>query len=257
MDGVVAQAILQGLRTVVGVVVAWDGQTTGGIGLVVGRDDIAARRVFFLRVVAEAVKAGLVGFVRIAVQNEVRLHPHWANWQAGRGPPADVAAGAGPNHVQPGGVNLAGGLTRLGQGISAVELVKGLQHRVFGFQKRPPHCDRHAVGGVLQVVLERAADDRAVQRALQRQLNGFATLDLDCFLAADQICPLALIPDLVGVLWIDFLCDQIEVVILEHCQRPAKLRVVAEHGGGQQCLKVTVELKAGRAQVGLKPDRGN
>ncbi|MCY1440669.1 hypothetical protein D9M71_569530 [compost metagenome] len=101
--------------------------------LVVGRDDIAAGRVFLLWVDAEGVETELVGLCAGAVEDERRVDPVGADWQLCRRPPADVATGIGPDKVEPGRVNLGGGLAHLAQGIGAVELVEAVEDRVFGF----------------------------------------------------------------------------------------------------------------------------
>ena len=249
---IISQAFIQTLTPVGQVVVTGHGYPAVGLGLVVGRDDVAAPRIFLLGVVAVAVKAPLVRFARAAVQDKAGVHVLGPNGQLGRRPPANVTRCAAPHDIEPRRMDFAGSSAGLEQGVGPVKFVKGVQDRVFGFQERPPHG--HRCGA--QAVLERVSDDRSVWGAPQRERDRLFALDHDFLGAALQLDPLPLVPDLVGVGGVDLLGDQVQVVVLEHGQGPAKLRVVPQQGGGVECLVVAVQLKAWCRQVGLVPDRG-
>ncbi|MCY1397648.1 hypothetical protein D9M71_126580 [compost metagenome] len=244
------ELLVQALAAVRQVVVAGDGHARGRLRLVVGGNDVAARRVLFLRVGAEGQVAGLVRLAGAAVEDEVGVHPIGALRQPGGGPPADVAVGVGPDHVQPRRMDLLGGGAGLAQAVGAVELVEGVEYGVLGFEEGPPHGDRRLAGGGAEGIV----DDRAVGRAAQGQPYRLAVLDLDGLLTAFQVYPAALIPDLVGVVRVALLGNQVEVVVLEHGQAPGELLIVPQRGDRIECLVVAVEVEAGIAQLRLVPD---
>src|SRR5690606_23886253 len=139
------------------VVVAGDGHAGGRVGLVVGGDDVAARRVFFLRVGLEWQVARLVRLAAGAVEDEAGVHLGRALRQLAGGPPADVAAGVGVDHVEAGRVDQGGGGAGLVQAVGAIEPVEGLEDRVLGLEEGPPHGDRR-----LPRVGQGVVDDGAV-----------------------------------------------------------------------------------------------
>ena len=210
--------------------------------LVVGRNDIAARGVFLLRVDAEGVETELVGLRIGAVEDERRVDAVGADWQLCRCPPTDIATGIGPDKVEPGRVNLGGGLAHLAQGVGAVELVEAVEDRVFSFQKCPPHGDWRGAGGITQHVV----DDRAVGRAAQADGDRLLAFDGNLLFGRFQCVPLAIDHHLIGVGGVGLFGDQVNVIVLEHGQAPAKVTVVAEQGERVECLEIAVEVEAGR-----------
>ena len=121
------------------VVIAGHRHAAGRFGLVVGGHDVAARRILFLRVVVEGIKAQFFGLALGCVQHKRGIHALGTNGQLAGRPPANIARCIGPDHIEPGRVNFAGGSAGLFAGGRAVEFVKGFQNGVFGLQKRPPH----------------------------------------------------------------------------------------------------------------------
>ena len=92
-------------------------------------------------------------------------------------------------------------------------------------------------------------------RAAQGEGHRRLALDLDLLLAAAHVHPLVVIPNLVGVVWVDLLGDQVEVVVLEHGQAPAEVQVVPQERHRYQRVVVAVQLEAWRRQLRLVPDR--
>ena len=219
--------------------------------MVVGRDYIAACRVLFLGVGAEGVEAVLLRLATGAVEDKVRVDPRRAPRQLGRGPPADIAGGVGPDDIQPGRLDLLDGGAGLVQAGGAVELVEAVEDWVGGLQEGPPQGDWRAADAVAEGVV----DDRPVGRAAQGQAHRLGILDLDQFFAALQLDPLAAIPDLLGVIRVGFLGDQVQIVVLEHGQAPGEVAVMPERGHRIQRLVVAVQLEAGIAQLRLVPHR--
>ncbi len=154
----VGQLGIQPLAAVRQVVVAGNRPAIGRDRLEVGGDDVAARRVFLLWVVGERIEAGLVRLALAAVEDEARVHPLRPLWQGRRGPPADIAGGVGPDQVESRRMDLRGRRAGLGQGIGAIQLVEGVEHRVLGLEESPPHGDR----GLAGAGAERVVDDRTV-----------------------------------------------------------------------------------------------
>ena len=247
----VGQLGIQPLAAVRQVVVAGNRPAIGRDRLEVGGDDVAARRVFLLWVVGERIEAGLVRLALAAVEDEARVHSLRPLRQGRRGPPADIAGGIGPDQVESWRMDLRGRRAGLGQGIGAIQLVEGVEHRVLGLEESPPHGDRGLAGAGAEGVV----DDRTVGRAAQGELHRRSALDRDFLLLALQVDPFALVPDLVGVVRVDLLGDQVEVVVLEHRQAPAERAVVAQRGEGVERLVVAIEFETGRAQLGLVPYR--
>ena len=92
-------------------------------------------------------------------------------------------------------------------------------------------------------------------RATQGQVDRLATLNLNLLGAALQLDPLALVPDLSGVIRVELLGDQVEVVVLEHGDAPAKIPVVAQRGDRVERLVVAIQLEAWVGQLRLVPHR--
>ncbi|MCY1396137.1 hypothetical protein D9M71_110980 [compost metagenome] len=245
---VVVQSLIQPLAAIGQVVVTGNRLAAG---LEIRRDDVAARRVFLLWIVAERQEARLLRLTAGAVENERWVHSSRPLRQLRGGPPADIAIGAGPDDVQARSMDLRRGGAGLVQAVGAVELVESVQQRVFAFEEGPPEGDRRFSG----CGPERVVDQRAVGRAAQHQPDRLFVLHRDALLLALQVHPLAAIPDLLGIGRVDLLCDQVDVVVLEHGQAPAELAVVTERGERVERLVMAVELEAGRAQVRLVPHR--
>ena len=148
-------------------------------------------------------------------------------------------------------MNFGRRLARLVARVGSVEVIKRLQHRVLGFQKSPPHGN----GCFAEIVLEGVVDDRAMHRLAQLQLHRFLAFDFDGFGAAGEVHPLVLVPDLVGVRWVEFLSHQVHIVVLEHGQAPAEIPVMAKESHRIERLEVAVQLEPGRLQVRFVPDR--
>ena len=146
-------------------------------------------------------------------------------------------------------MDFAGGRTCLVQRIGAVHLVEGVQDRVFGFQKCPPHGHRR----LAKIVRVGVGDDGPVRGAAQQQLERGRAFDRNAFLAHLQVHPLAPRPDLVAVGRIGLFGNQVQVVVLEHGHAPAKTLVEAEQGQRVQRLEVAIQLEARRGQVRLVP----
>ena len=205
-----------------------------------------------MRVVFKGVKPRFVRLVLGRIQNESGVYALGANRQLGCGPPANVALVIGPNHVQAGGVDFAGCRARLVTGVGAVEFVKSVDEWVFGFQKSPPHGNRRGA----QRVFVGVVDQRAVGRAAQAQHHGRLAFDGNGLRTLSQFDPFAVAPNLIRVGRVHFFGHQVNVVVLEHGQAPAKLAVVAQQRHRVERLVVAIQLKAGAAQVRLVPDRG-
>ena len=202
----------------------------------VGGDDAAARGVFFLRVVFEGIEAEFVCLTFGGVKYEGRVHAFGADGQLGGRPPGDITLGVDPDYVQARGMDFAGGGTGFVPRVGAVELIKRVEERVLGFQKSPPQGNRRGaqgfgVGGV---------DERAVRRAAQDQFHGRLAFDGNGFGALGECDPLALMPDLLRVDGVDLFSHQVNVVVLEHGQAPAKLRVVPQQRHRVKRLVVAV-----------------
>ncbi|MCY1251183.1 hypothetical protein D9M72_649160 [compost metagenome] len=90
-------------------------------------------------------------------------------------------------------------------------------------------------------------------RLTQNQGDWRLALDCDLLLAGRHVHPLAAIPDLIGVVRVDLLDDQVEVVILEHGDAPAEVVVHAQRRKRHQGLIVAVEFEAGRRELRFVP----
>ena len=224
----VAELAVELLAAVGEVVVSGDLDAAGWHWLEVGGNDVAPCRVFFLRVAAERIETFLFRLRAAAVEDEAGLHAGRPLGQLRGGPPTDIALGVGPHHVQPGGVDLGRSAAGLGEGVGAVELVKGVEDRVTTFQEPPPHGDRCLAGVRAQGIV----DDRTVGRLAQHQRHGCLALDRDLLLAAGHVHPFAAIPDLLGIVRVDLLGDQVQVVVLEHGDAPAEIPVHAQRRKG-------------------------
>ncbi|MCY1531363.1 hypothetical protein D9M68_665860 [compost metagenome] len=176
----VGQALVQALTPIGQVVVTGNLDAGWRHRLVVGRDDIAARRVLLLRVVAERVVSGFLRFAAGAVEDKARIDPCRAARQLGRRPPANIASGVGPDHVEARCLDFFRSGAGLVQAVGAIELVEAVEDRVVGFQKGPPQGNRRLAGGVAEGIV----DQRAVGRAAQGQPERFGVLDLDGLFAA-------------------------------------------------------------------------
>ena len=147
-------------------------------------------------------------------------------------------------------MNLAGGLARLLARVRAVEFIEGIEHRVLCLGPGPPHGHRSGP----QAVGKRLVDDRSVGRTPQGDDNGRGALDGNRFLPALQIHPVPLVLHLVRIGGVDLLCDQVQVIVLEHGQAPAELPVVSQQCHRIEGLVMAVELEAGGLEMGLVPN---
>ncbi len=124
--------MVQLLAAISQVVVTGDLHAGGRKWLEVGRDDVAARRVFFLRVGAEGVKAQFVGLLSAAIEDVVRVDPFRANRQLRGSPPADITFGIGPDDVQSRCLNFLCRGAHFIQRVGAVYFVEAFQDRILG-----------------------------------------------------------------------------------------------------------------------------
>ncbi len=80
-------------------------------------------------------------------------------------------------------------------------------------------------------------------------------LHRDLLLAAGHVDPLAVVPDLVGVVGVDLFGDQVEVIVLEHGQAPAEIQVVPQERHRHQRVVIAVELKTRCRELCFVPHR--
>ena len=111
-----------------------------------------------------------------------------------------------------------------GQAVGAVELVEGASRIGFSVSRKAHHMAMGVWPGLARASLTigPCGERRRVM------LTSSPPLTPDGLLAALQVDPAAVDRHLVGIVRIDLLGDQVEIVVLEHGQAPGELPVVAE-----------------------------